>query len=112
MDYTPGCCWSDRTVTTSSREISRLGREGRIDRKGQRWTTRCSKSERKKGTTVCRFLGMVDYPIPMNQFEDKEAFDKYAVPLFKSVNPDAHPLTLMTLVKAKWFEVMFKNLIN
>lgn len=64
---------------------------------------------------VCQFLEMVDYPIAMNEalkkkFEDKQAFDDYAMPLFKKMNPDAHPLTLMTLVKAKWFEVM--NTVN
>jgi len=64
---------------------------------------------------VCQFLEMVDYPIAMNEvlkkkFEDKQVFDDYAMPLFKKVNPDAHPLTLMTLVKAKWFEVM--NTVN
>lgn len=64
---------------------------------------------------VCQFLEMVDYPIAMNEvlqkkFEDKQAFDDYAMPLFKKVNPDAHPLTLMTLMKAKWFEVM--NTVN
>jgi len=60
---------------------------------------------------VCQFLEMVDYPIAMNEvlkekFKDKQAFDDYARPLFQKVNPNAHPLTLMTLIKAKWFEVM------
>eukprot|EP00092_Neocalanus_flemingeri_P027088 GFUD01029374.1.p1 GENE.GFUD01029374.1~~GFUD01029374.1.p1 ORF type:complete len:378 (-),score=111.66 GFUD01029374.1:57-1190(-) len=60
---------------------------------------------------VCQFLEMVDYPIAVNEvlkkkFEDKPTFDDYAFPLFQKVNPNAHPLTLRTLVKAKWFEVM------
>jgi len=60
---------------------------------------------------VCQFLEMVDYPIAMNEslkekFKDKDVFDEYARPLFTKVNPNAHPLTLMTLIKAKWFEVM------
>jgi len=60
---------------------------------------------------VCQYLEMVDYPIVMNEdlrkrFQDKQAFDDFATPLFRKVNPDAHPLTLKTLVKAKWFEVM------
>jgi hypothetical protein len=54
---------------------------------------------------------MVDYPIPMNKdlrkkFEDEEAFKQYAVPLYHSVNPEVHLLTLLTLIKAKWFEIM------
>jgi len=60
---------------------------------------------------VCQFLEMNDYPIVANEclkkkFEDKQTFENYARPLFEKVNPDAHPLTLMTLIKAKWFELM------
>jgi len=60
---------------------------------------------------VCQFLEMHDYPIAVNEnlknkFEDKQVFEDYARPMFEKVNPDAHPLTLMTLIKAKWFEVM------
>jgi len=63
---------------------------------------------------VCQFLEMTDYPIVANEylrkkFEDKQAFEDYARPLFEKVNPDAHPLTLMTLIKAKWFELMNYN---
>ena len=60
---------------------------------------------------VGQYLNMVDYPISINTFlkkilEDKDDFEAYAISLFKSVNPYAHHLTLMTLVKDKWFEVM------
>lgn len=63
---------------------------------------------------VCQYLEMVDYPIVMNEdlkkrFQDKQVFEDFATPLFRKVNPDAHPLTLKTLVKAKWFEVMNTN---
>ena len=60
---------------------------------------------------VCQYLELNDYPIPMNEFlrkkfEDYKAFDDYARPLFRQTNPCAHPLTLATLLKAKWFEVL------
>ena len=60
---------------------------------------------------VCQFLEMNDYPIVANnelrkKWEFYEAFDDYARPQFEKVNPDAHPLTLKTLIKAKWFELM------
>jgi len=60
---------------------------------------------------VCQFLEMHDYPIVANEilkkkWEDKDVFEEYARPLFEKVNPDAHPLTLKTLIKAKWFEMM------
>jgi len=60
---------------------------------------------------VCQFLEMSDYPIVANEvlkkkWEDYQAFDDYARPQFEKVNPDAHPLTLNTLIKAKWFEMM------
>ena len=54
---------------------------------------------------------MHDYPIVANEilkkkWEDRDVFEKYARPLYETVNPDAHPLTLKTLVQAKWFEIM------
>lgn len=60
---------------------------------------------------VCKFLEMNDYPIPVTDtlkesWKNKEAFNDYATPLFRRVNPKAHPLVLDTLVRAKWFEVM------
>jgi len=60
---------------------------------------------------VCKFLEMKDYPIPVTEglkesFKNKQIFNDYATPLFRRVNPKAHPLVLETLVKAKWFEVM------
>jgi len=60
---------------------------------------------------VCQFLEMSDYPIVANEvlrkkWEDYQIFDDYARPQFEKVNPDAHPLTLNTLIKAKWFEIM------
>ena len=59
----------------------------------------------------CQFLELNDYPIVVNEdlkekFKDKSVFDEYALPLLKSANPTAHPLTLSTLLRAKWFEVM------
>ena len=32
--------------------------------------------------------------------------ETYAAPLFESVNPNAQPLTVLTLVNAKYYEVM------
>jgi len=60
---------------------------------------------------VCQFLEMSDYPVVANEvlrkkWEDYQVFDDYARPQFEKVNPDAHPLTLNTLIKAKWFEIM------
>ena len=40
------------------------------------------------------------------RFKDKRVFDEFALPLLKISNPTAHPLTLSTLLRAKWFEVM------
>ena len=59
----------------------------------------------------CQYLELTDYPIVVNEdlkekFKDKKVFDDYALPLLKSANPTAHPLTLSTLMRAKWFEVM------
>jgi len=59
----------------------------------------------------CQYLELKDYPIVVNEdlkekFKDKKVFDDYALPLLKSANPSAHPLTLSTLMRAKWFEVM------
>ena len=59
----------------------------------------------------CLFLELKDYPIVVNKelqekFQNKAVFDEYALPLLKMANPSAHPLTLSTLLKAKWFEVM------
>ena len=57
------------------------------------------------------YLELKDYPIVVNEglkekFKDKKVFDDYALPLLKTANPNAHPLTLSTLIRAKWFEVM------
>lgn len=59
----------------------------------------------------CLFLELKDYPIVVNKelqekFQNKAVFDEYALPLLKMANPTAHPLTLSTLLRAKWFEVM------
>ena len=59
----------------------------------------------------CQFLELKDYPIVVNeelkeQWKNKQVFDSYALPLLKLANPSAHPLTLSTLLRAKWFEVM------
>lgn len=59
----------------------------------------------------CLFLELKDYPIVVTKelqekFQDKAVFDAYALPLLKMANPSAHPLTLSTLLRAKWFEVM------
>ena len=40
------------------------------------------------------------------QWKNKQVFDSYALPLLQLANPSAHPLTLATLLRAKWFEVM------
>ena len=59
----------------------------------------------------CLYLELQDYPIIVTKelqekFQKKDVFDEYALHLLKIANPRAHPLTLMTLLKAKWFEVM------
>ena len=59
----------------------------------------------------CLYLELKDYPILVNtelqeKFKNKAVFDEYALPLLKTANPSAHPLTLSTLLRAKWFEVM------
>lgn len=59
----------------------------------------------------CLFLELQDYPIVVTKelqekFQNKDVFDEFALPLLKIANPSAHPLTLSTLLKAKWFEVM------
>ena len=59
----------------------------------------------------CLFLELQDYPIVVTKelqekFQNKDVFDEFALPLLKIANPSAHPLTLTTLLKAKWFEVM------
>lgn len=60
---------------------------------------------------VCTFLEMKDYPIPVTKelkesFKDVKVFEEFAIPLFRRVNPKAHPLVLQTLLRSKWFEVM------
>ena len=59
----------------------------------------------------CRYLELKDYPIVVNKklkekFRDKKVFEDYAIKLFKTVKPDAHPLHLQTLIQVKWCEVM------
>ena len=41
-----------------------------------------------------------------NTFEDLNYFENSVKKSYKLTNPDAHPLVLSTLIKAKWFEVM------
>ena len=60
---------------------------------------------------ACKFLGLKDYPVPVNEFnkqffENREYFEAYFLPLVASVNQGAHPLSIKTLVKAKWLEVL------
>ena len=59
----------------------------------------------------CLYLELKDYPIVFNKelkekFKDKKAFHEYAIKLFKTVDPEAHPLHLQTLNKVKWSEFM------
>jgi len=59
---------------------------------------------------ACRFLGLKDYPVPINEFnkqffEVQSVFEAYFLPLAASVNMGANPLSIKTLVKAKWAEV-------
>ena len=59
----------------------------------------------------CLYLELQDYPIIVTKelqekFQNKDVFDEYALPLLKIANPRAHPLTLKTLLSAKWYEVM------
>ena len=60
---------------------------------------------------ACKYLGLKDYPVPVNEFnkrffENRENFEAYFLPLVASVNQGAHPLSIETLVKAKWLEVL------
>jgi len=60
---------------------------------------------------ACKFLGLKDYPVPINEnnkqfFSIRSNFDDYYLPLVASVNRGANPLSIKTLVKAKWFEVL------
>ena len=62
-------------------------------------------------TMACKFLGLKDYPIPINEnnrnfFTNRSNFEDYYLPLVASVNMGANPLSIQTLVKAKWFEVI------
>jgi len=59
---------------------------------------------------ACRSLGLIDYPVPINEFnkqlfEDQSVFEAYFLPLAASVNRGKNPLSIKTLVKAKWAEV-------
>jgi len=59
---------------------------------------------------ACRSLGLIDYPVPINEFnkqlfEDQSVFEAYFLPLAASVNMGKNPLSIKTLVKAKWAEV-------
>jgi len=64
---------------------------------------------------ACRFLGLKDYPVPINEnniqfFKNQSNFEAYYLPLVASVNMGANPLSVKTLVKAKWFEVIQSKL--
>merc|ERR1719184_634589 len=59
---------------------------------------------------ACRALGLIDYPVPITEynkkfFEDQKVFEAYFLPLAASVNMGANPLSIKTLVRAKWAEV-------
>ena len=60
---------------------------------------------------ACKYLGLKDYPVPINEnnrkfFEIQSNFEEYYLPLVASVNKGANALSIQTLVKAKWFEVL------
>ena len=60
---------------------------------------------------VCHFLNMSDYPIPVTDemresFKDYSRFEEFCVPLLATVNPFSGPLTIKTLCRAKWREVL------
>jgi len=59
---------------------------------------------------ACKYLGLKDYPVPVNDFnkkffENENNFEAYFLPLVASVNQGANPLSIQTLVKAKYLEV-------
>eukprot|EP00092_Neocalanus_flemingeri_P023802 GFUD01025827.1.p1 GENE.GFUD01025827.1~~GFUD01025827.1.p1 ORF type:complete len:539 (-),score=94.86 GFUD01025827.1:142-1758(-) len=60
---------------------------------------------------TCKYMGLKDYPVPINEnnrhfFKNRSNFEDYYTPLVASVNLGGNPLSIQTLVKAKWFEVM------
>eukprot|EP00092_Neocalanus_flemingeri_P036191 GFUD01039407.1.p1 GENE.GFUD01039407.1~~GFUD01039407.1.p1 ORF type:complete len:564 (+),score=104.47 GFUD01039407.1:133-1824(+) len=60
---------------------------------------------------TCKYMGLKDYPVPINEnnkhfFKNRANFEDYYTPLVASVNLGGNPLSIQTLVKAKWFEVM------
>jgi len=60
---------------------------------------------------ACKYLGLKDYPVPINEnnrkfFEIQSNFEDYYLPLVASVNKGANALSIQTLVRAKWFEVL------
>jgi len=60
---------------------------------------------------ACKYLGLKDYPVPVNEFnkqifENLSNFENYFLPLVASVNLGANPLSIQTLVKAKWTEFL------
>lgn len=59
---------------------------------------------------ACKYLGLKDYPVPVNNFnkqffENQNNFEAFFLPLVASVNQGANPLSIQTLVKAKYLEV-------
>jgi len=60
---------------------------------------------------ACKYLGLKDYPVPVNNFnkqffENQNNFEAFFLPLVASVNQGANPLSIQTLVKAKYLEVL------
>ena len=66
---------------------------------------------------ACKFLGLVDYPVPLPSNLDNlprflsslANFEAFYLPLLASVNPGRGILRLRTLAKAKWRELLIDN---
>ena len=70
---------------------------------------------------TCKFLGLVDYPVPMpgplvENHNDRpsflsslDKFEAFYLPLLASVNPGRGMLRLRTLAKAKWRELLLQD---